>query len=377
MSIHQQLLEIIEKESGQLGNWFKKQYSAHKPLFYTSVDIRDSGHKIVPVDTNIFPAGFNNLSQKTYKSASGIIDQFLESFSESKKILILQENIDRNPFYTKNIETLKRLIADTDRAVEICKTDDVSRDGERLLFGDFNPDIVILNHDLTSGVPDILANCAQPIIPSPELGWFNRRKSHHFTLYNQVVESFCKEFGLKKEFLSAEFYECPLVDFMNQKGLDCIANKVDKMLFTLNKQYEAHGSKDTPYAFIKSDKGTYGMGITTLNSGEEIYHMNRSLRKKMGVIKSGVKNSCVLIQEGIKTINTYQGAVAENMIYLVAGQVVDSILRVNKERSALENLNRQGTEFVSMSDVSSGDYNGKVVCYNLIARLASLAASLE
>ena len=377
MSIHQQLIEIIEKDHAQLDHWFKKQYTDHNPLFYTSVDIRDSGHKIVPVDTNTFPAGFNNLSTKTYKHASSIIDQFLGSFVENKKILILQENIDRNPFYTKNIETLCRLISDTSRVVEVCKTDDVSRDGERLLFGNFDPDIIILNHDLTSGVPELLIDCVQPIIPSPKLGWFNRRKSYHFTLYNQVIEDFCKEFELKKEFLSAEFYECPLVDFMNQKGLDCIANKVDKMLFALNKQYKEHGSEDKPYAFIKSDKGTYGMGITTLNSGEEVYHMNRSLRKKMGVIKSGVKNSCVLIQEGIKTINTYQGHVAENMIYLLAGQVVDSILRVNKERSALENLNRQGAEFFSASDIVPADYNGRVQCYNLVARLASLAASLE
>ena len=377
MPIHQQLLEIIEKEHKQLDSWFKSKYSGHKPLFYTSVDIRDSGHKIVPVDTNIFPAGFNNLSPRAYENASSIIDQFLSSFAEHKKILILQENIDRNPFYTKNIETLCKLITDTDKIVKVCKIEDASRDEDRLLFADFDPDIVILNHDLTSGVPDVLANCSQSIIPSPELGWFNRRKSHHFALYNQVIEDFCYTFGLKKEFLSAAFYECPLVDLMNQLGLDCIANKVDKMLFTLNRQYEAHGSKDKPYAFIKSDKGTYGMGITTLNSGDEIYNMNRSLRKKMGVIKSGVKNSCVLIQEGIKTINTYKGHVAENMIYLVAGQVVDSILRVNKERSALENLNRQGAEFVSTMDIAPGDYNGNVVCYNLVARLASLAASLE
>lgn len=377
MNIHRQLLDIIEQKPKQIEAWFEKKYSLSRPLFYTSVDIRDSGYKIVPVDTNIFPAGFNNISSKTFETAAKEINLFLEFFPENYKVLILQENIDRNPFYTKNIEVISKLIENTGRKVSVAKIEDIENKSGKIISNEFCPDIVVLNHDLTSGIPDVLKECEQPIIPKPYFGWFNRRKSNHFKIYNQIVEEFCKEFSLNKFFLSAEFYECSWVDFMNQVGLGCIANKVDKMMFSLTQEYERHGIKEKPYAFVKSDKGTYGMGITTIRSGEEVYQMNRSLRKKMGVIKSGVQNSCVLIQEGIKTANTYKGAVAENMIYLISGNVIDSMIRVHKERGEFESLNRQGAEFFSISDIGSDEYEGKVQCYNLVARLAALAASLE
>src|SRR5437868_7712606 len=32
------------------------------PPFYASVDLRNAGFKLAPVDTNLFPAGFNNLN---------------------------------------------------------------------------------------------------------------------------------------------------------------------------------------------------------------------------------------------------------------------------------------------------------------------------
>ena len=33
-----------------------------RPPFYCSVDLRNAGYKLAPVDTNLFPAGFNNLN---------------------------------------------------------------------------------------------------------------------------------------------------------------------------------------------------------------------------------------------------------------------------------------------------------------------------
>lgn len=378
MSIHQQISHIIDTNPKQIEDWFRKRYSDHRPLFYTSVDVRDSGHKIVPVDTNIFPAGFNNISTKVFKRASELMGEFLNTFPKSANILIIQENIDRNPFYAKNVEVIHFLIEKTSRKVEIGKIGELQKAGNRIgLENGFTPDIIILNHDLTSGIPEILKDCEQPIIPDPRFGWYNRKKSKHFLLYNEMVEDFCREFKLNKFFLSAEFYECSLVDFLNKKGLGCVANKVDKMMASLNQEYSKYGIEDTPYAFVKADKGTYGMGIMTLSSGEELYSMNRALRKQMGVIKSGIKNNCVLIQEGIKTVNSYNGNTAENMIYLVDGEVIDSILRVHTERTQLESLNRQGAQFFSTADLDSNDYSRKIKCYNLVARLASLAASLE
>src|SRR5260370_26352009 len=41
--------------------WFRLEWQEHTPPFYCSVDLRNAGFKLAPVDTNLFPGGFNNL----------------------------------------------------------------------------------------------------------------------------------------------------------------------------------------------------------------------------------------------------------------------------------------------------------------------------
>ena len=48
----------------EVERWFRQEWQEHTPPFYTSVDLRNSGFKIAPVDTNLYPGGFNNLSQE-------------------------------------------------------------------------------------------------------------------------------------------------------------------------------------------------------------------------------------------------------------------------------------------------------------------------
>src|ERR671925_1341426 len=58
--IETQLLEskpVIE-------DWFQTRWQETPPPFYASVDLRNAGFKIAPVDTNLFPAGFNNLNRE-------------------------------------------------------------------------------------------------------------------------------------------------------------------------------------------------------------------------------------------------------------------------------------------------------------------------
>jgi glutamate--cysteine ligase len=43
-------------------HWFRSQWLEHKVPIYASVDLRNSGFKLAPVDTNLFPGGFNNLN---------------------------------------------------------------------------------------------------------------------------------------------------------------------------------------------------------------------------------------------------------------------------------------------------------------------------
>ena len=62
----------IQRQQGQIHQWLLSHEKLYTP-FYTSVDIRDAGFKIAVVDTNLFPAGFNNLCEHGLEDAIALL----------------------------------------------------------------------------------------------------------------------------------------------------------------------------------------------------------------------------------------------------------------------------------------------------------------
>ncbi|HEX7402669.1 MAG TPA: glutamate--cysteine ligase, partial [Usitatibacter sp.] len=58
----QELERTVLGERPEIERWFRTQWLEHDVPFYASVDLRNSGFKLAPVDTNLFPGGFNNLN---------------------------------------------------------------------------------------------------------------------------------------------------------------------------------------------------------------------------------------------------------------------------------------------------------------------------
>ena len=52
---------FLERQT-DIEQWFRAQWLEHSPPFYAPVDLRNAGFKLAPVDTNLFPGGFNNLN---------------------------------------------------------------------------------------------------------------------------------------------------------------------------------------------------------------------------------------------------------------------------------------------------------------------------
>ena len=63
MNIINDINSLISNNNLLLQDWLEDKNRLAEPPFYTSTDIRVSEKKIAAVDTNIFPAGFNNLSE--------------------------------------------------------------------------------------------------------------------------------------------------------------------------------------------------------------------------------------------------------------------------------------------------------------------------
>ncbi|NDG85751.1 MAG: glutamate--cysteine ligase, partial [Proteobacteria bacterium] len=57
------IAEKLIRHHKAVEDWFAAKFAEFPAPFYCSVDIRDSGDKVAPVDCNLFPAGFNNICE--------------------------------------------------------------------------------------------------------------------------------------------------------------------------------------------------------------------------------------------------------------------------------------------------------------------------
>src|SRR3972149_508102 len=68
-----------------------------EPPIYSSVDLRNAGFKIAVVDTNLFPAGCNNLCETFSESGSKAFRTFLKTWHpDVRRVLIFPEEHTRN-----------------------------------------------------------------------------------------------------------------------------------------------------------------------------------------------------------------------------------------------------------------------------------------
>ncbi len=406
MMILETLKDLYERRYDEVEAWLGAQRRLAAPHFTSSVDLRHSGVRLAPVDTNLYPAGFNNLSVNAGKRAAARIRSYLnEHYPMAERVLIIPENHTRNLPYLDNLAMLSFLFRSAGLEVQFGSLQALAgepvrlqapsgmeiieqpllRSGNRLVTeSGFAPDIVFLNNDFTSGPSALLEGIAQPVLPPMAMGWYQRRKSVHFAAYRALSGEFASAFGLDPWLLSARFHACGAIDFKERQGVDCLAKAVDELIEGARAKHKEYGIAEDPYVFVKADSGTYGMGIMTVHDGSELLEMNKKERNKMHVIKEGAHVSEVIIQEGIPTIDQVEGHFAEPMIYLIDGIPVGGMYRVNENRDAQSNLNAAGMRFTGMCDEMETVFDCRqpvrdchFTAYGLVAVLAALAAGRE
>lgn len=401
MLIYEKLNNILQKNREEIERWFLNHYNNVSPMIYSSVDIRNSGHKIVPVDVNLFPAGFNNVGKTGVSKA---VENFRNYLGNITKILVISEANTRNKFYADNLYNLQYILKQCGYDVEFAhliannesiklttnlgenidlKSIYINGKKELQTHDGYVPEVIILNNDLTEGMPSILNEAKQIIYPHPQNGWFQRKKSKNFEIYNKLAQEFASMLNFDPFYITTEFKVCEDIHFKSKNNLEKLASIVDETIGAIKANYIKHNMEDVPYVFIKSNKGTYGMGIITAYSGIEILEINKKARNKMEVIKGGTLNTEVVIQEGVKTIDKVENFVAEPMIYLVGGKVIDCILRVNSEHDEYGNLNSHGMSFKrdiceeSLGKEGHMRSNCQYTPFSVVAKIATLASSYE
>ncbi len=406
----QNLERLMLDNQASIETWFRNAWRETQAPFYASVDLRNAGYKIAPVDTNLFPAGFNNLNTSFEALCIQAIQMAVEHINQPiDKILIIPENHTRNLFYLENLACLQAMIEkagfetrigslspdiESPSRIDLESSKSVlleplKRDQNRIVVNDFNPDLILLNNDLAIGKPEILNNVEQPITPPMGLGWSSRLKSNHFTFYQRVAQEFAALIGMDPWLIDPMFRNCGEVDFMKREGVDCLSRNVESLLTAIQSKYDEHGVGCKPFVMVKADAGTYGMGVMTIHSVDEITELNRKERTKMATTKEGQKVTKVIIQEGVYTHETWgsENTVAEPVVYMLDHQVVGGFYRVHEKRSSSQNLNAPGMRFEPLAfadccitpepEQDTDCRQNRFYTYGVIARLALLAAARE
>ena len=387
--------------------WLRGHWQDHETPFYCSVDLRNSGFKLAPVDTNLFPGGFNNLNPAFHplcvQAAMAAIEKVCP---DARGAVLIPESHTRNQFYLRNVTVLHTILRHAGLNVrigsllrEVTGPTDVALDdgskltleplerrGNRLFVDGFDPCVVLLNNDLSAGVPEILMNLEQVVLPPLHAGWTVRRKSNHFQAYRKVAEEFAGVIGIDPWLINPLFEKCGRINFQERKGEECLEGYVAEILDDIRAKYREYGIREEPFVIVKADAGTYGMGVMTVKDPSEVRGLNRKQRTKMAVVKEGLQVHEVMVQEGVYTFESVDDAVAEPVVYMIDHFVVGGFYRVHTERGKDQNLNAPGMQFapLAFADPCSspnpddpGCPPNRFYAYGVIARLALLAASIE
>ena len=405
-----ELLEskILEHQN-RIEAWFRRQWLRTPAPFYASVDLRNAGFKLAPVDTNLFPAGFNNLNPDLLPLACHATQSAMQRLCpNANQVLIIPENHTRNLFYLESVATLEHIIRQSGYLVKIgsllpdigdgrtidlpsgrkVHLEPLRRENDQLRVDDTVPCVVLLNNDLSSGRPAILENLQQQIIPALELGWSTRLKSQHFAVYRDLAAEFAGMIEIDPWLIDPLSRNCGCIDFMKREGYECLEKHVGELLSAIRAKYDEYKIDKQPFVFIKADSGSYGMGVMTVSSVDEIAGLNRKQRTRMDATKEGQKVHKVIIQEGVYTSEKAAGdAVAEPVVYMIDHYVIGGFYRVHTSKTQSDNLNSPGMHFepLAFADACcSPDQNcdpnatpNRFYAYGVVARLALLAAARE
>lgn len=359
----------IERQQGQIHQWLLSCEKPYTP-FYTSVDIRDAGFKIAVIDTNLFPSGFNNLCEHGLADAESFIKKaILTRVGNAADILIVSEEHTRNTWYLENVRILQEIIAKAGfhakiatffinepsfcahatSAVElktatgqIVKVYCIRRILEKIKLGEAGFDLIIMNNDLSSGLPEELKQIKIPIFPSIHAGWHARLKSEHFRHANSLIKEFADIVGLDPWQFSCLYEVVDHADVNNEPDQQRLYAAAVKLFEDIRNKYREHNIDSKPFIFIKADSGTYGMGVVPIEDPGQILELNRKKRNDLLRGKDAQAITHFLLQEGVPTIHRFEENPCEVCVYQIDNNFVGGFYRYHTKKGSRENLNSPG-----------------------------------
>jgi glutamate--cysteine ligase len=395
--LEQRILESMPA----IERWFRLEWMEHTPPFYCAVDLRNAGFKLAPVDTDLFPGGFNNLTPEMLPLAVQAAMAAIEKICpEAKNLLLIPGTHTRNTFYLASVQRLVSVFTQAGLNVRLGALEGAVKrrvalpDGSELLFEplvrtrgrlglkNFDPCTILLNTDLAEGVPRVLQNLhEQYLLPPLHAGWELRRKSNHLRSYEELAKKFAKLLGMDPWLINPMYAHCGHVNMAQREGLDCVRDHAEALLAKIKRKYKEYGIAERPFVFVKPDAGSSGKGILTVRDVKDLDVLQHAGHAEPA-------GGAIVVQEGVPTYERMHDAVAEPVVYMIDRYVVGGFYRVHAERGADENLNAPGSSYVPLAFAPAGHLPrrgekpgasppNRFYMYGVIARLAMVAASYE
>ena len=393
MMLHD-ITDKLESKREEIKEWFSQKRVEHPMPIYGSVDIRDFGWKVGVVDANHFPAGFNNVSQEDRpKMAELLKNHLLKQHPNCTWIHLYPESHTRNAAYVENVMTLKLLLEMSGFRCTVgsptlngngflngitgpLKIDQVDDNEDKLTVDGESPCLILLNNDLTEGIVPGLSE--HDVTPAPSMGWHRRRKSEHYHNLKEYVDEIAEMLEIDPWHLMPEYFVSEDKCLEKDACRIQLAAEVNDFLDKIRQKYADLGIEREPFAIVKNDAGTYGLGIMTVTNGEELLKLSNRKMKKLMYSKGGAGVENFIIQEGIPTsIFTENGGPVEPVVYLVDGEAASWFYRINESKKDTENLNSPSASFEPYSKVG-GSYGEHAHGWHaLVAELSMLAMAAE
>ena len=402
--LEQRLLDSMSA----IERWFRLEWMEHTPLFYSSVDIRNAGFKLAPVEISLFPSGWHNLTAPMMPLAVQAAMAAIEKICpEARNLLLIPQNKPDCTFYLSNVAQLQKIFKMAGLTVrvgsiapEIRKNTRVELPGGdsvllepvvrkknggrgRLGLKDFDPCTILLNNELLAGVPGILEDIQeQYLLPPLHATSSQRFKSTYFKNYEEVVKRFAKLVGVDPWLINPLYEKCGEIDFSKPKDRASAQGHADVLLGKIKRKYKEYGIQEKPFIVVKPDGGAPAAG------GDIGYRVVRDASELAHSSASDPAPGNVILQEGVLTHERTNAAVAEPVVYLMDRYVVGGFYRIHADRRPDENLNAPGSRYIPLAFAESthlpqlGERPGasapnRFYMYGVIARLAMLAASYE
>lgn len=399
-----ELEQRILESTPAIERWFRLEWMEHTPAFYASIDIRNAGYKLTPVDTDLFPGGFNLLTPDMLPLAVQAAMAAIEKICpEARNLLLIPEpRLLTQASYLMSVQRLTQIFTQAGLNVRLgalnpqltaptridlpdgshLVLEPMVRTPRRLGLKHFDPCTILLNTDLSTGTPAILQGLhEQYLLPPLHAGWGVRRKSQHFQAYEEVAKKFAKLLGMDPWLINPLFTRCDAIDATTRAGVEALQTQADALLSKIRRKHKEYGIAEKPFVVIKADDGTHGARVLTVRDAKEL----EGLDPDTSVPPLPQQ---VIIQEGVPTYERVHEAVAEPVVYTLDRYVIGGFYRVHAERAVDENLNAPGANFVPLAfaeghhlpkrDVRPGaSAPNRFYMYGVIGRLAMLAAAYE